>query len=522
MTSVTSEVVAEMVEKMRVREEDDDRTVLSKKLSYVLRHGAKQLELAITDGGFVSVAELLAVEPLFGGVPAEALLDVVRQSNSEKQRYELIRDGDSWLIRATTKHTIQGVSAPPAARPKKSPKKSSKGSGPKVPSPADEEKFCNTWKLDRLARQRLGELPPASRHLAMQRFGPGPEVPPSDYSKVLVAFCKRFKGQEDKDDKDERYIDQQEDERSGTASQQLLRSFERQAPGESHFDEQVTASGSVGAWAASARSSGDLGQLYPRYPSPGSSQRSFDGSPRGQVSPSSPGFHQGNQREELHLHGMPHQQPQMTATQLILASQHPQPHQQHQFQQQQHEQGLHTMQQQMPVVSKQKDLQHQLTQLQLQLQQLQTPHAQQCGSQPQHPPPQHPPQQQQQQPIGGQNGQHNQQQQPQMHQQHPRSQSFSSGAPPSPVLPPPPTLPAPQVFSENNPTGGYCPPHSFPSSGGQSRSPSSLMGRPPPGTFTANARGSQQDASPASSSQWEDEDRHPEGRCGNSGHHHLP
>ncbi|CAL1126665.1 unnamed protein product [Cladocopium goreaui] len=104
---MSAPVLAEMLEKMRVRETDDARTVLSKKLSYVLRHGAKQLDLSITNGGFVSVNELLAIRDLFGNVQAEDLLEVVESSNSEKQRYELIHEEDGWLIRATTKHTME-------------------------------------------------------------------------------------------------------------------------------------------------------------------------------------------------------------------------------------------------------------------------------------------------------------------------------------------------------------------------------------------------------------------------------
>lgn len=194
-------VIDEMSEKMRLKEGDDDRTVLSKKLSYVLRHGAKELGLNVDDGGFVSVSALLAVEPLFGGVPLEALVEIVEQSNMLKQRYELVlRDGD-YLIRATGKHTMTGLQ-----RERKGGSSSSGAGGRRgrgeaggqrrqsAPMPVlDEDEFCARWRLDRLARLRLGELAPASRQMAMQRFCPGPQVPASDFPKVFVAFCKRFR-----------------------------------------------------------------------------------------------------------------------------------------------------------------------------------------------------------------------------------------------------------------------------------------------------------------------------------------
>ena len=70
----------------------------------------------------------------------------------------------------------------------------------------EEDEFCRTWRLDKMARQRLAELPESSRQQAMQRFNPGPEVgsklkseklsgevPESDFPKLFVAFLKRFK-----------------------------------------------------------------------------------------------------------------------------------------------------------------------------------------------------------------------------------------------------------------------------------------------------------------------------------------
>lgn len=197
-------VLAEMLEKMRVKDGDDDRIVLSKKLSYVLRHGARQLELQISDGGFVSVRELLAIGPLFGGVAPRALMQFVDESNLEKKRYELQEqpDGD-YLIRAINKHTIDGLEKPNKPKDKERRARETRrdrgrdvavgGRGGETARPIVEEEFCAKWKLDRLARARLAELPKATRQQAMQKFRPGHEVPSGDYPKVFVAFCKRFK-----------------------------------------------------------------------------------------------------------------------------------------------------------------------------------------------------------------------------------------------------------------------------------------------------------------------------------------
>lgn len=185
--------VAEILEKMRVRDEDDDRTVLSKKLSYVLRHGAKQFDLQISDDGFVSVQELLSIGILFAGVSLETLVEFVDSSNAKKQRYELEEQpGNDFFIRAINKHTMDTVEKeklPTKEREHRPPRRSLN----REESLINEEAFCGRWKLDRLAKARLQELPTASRQQAMQRFRPGHEVPPNDYPKVFVAFCKRFK-----------------------------------------------------------------------------------------------------------------------------------------------------------------------------------------------------------------------------------------------------------------------------------------------------------------------------------------
>lgn len=201
-----SELFQNMFAKMRVKDGDDDRAVLSKKLSYVLRHGAKDLDLEMNADGFVQVADLLAVEMFFKGVTLEFLQDVVEQSNVDKSRYELIEESGAWLIRATGKHTISELK--PSTRDTKTRRpRGGQDGGPSGGSGRQrnvqhmsEDEFCQRWRLDRLARVRLGELPPSSRQIAMQRFNPVADVPPADYPKVFVAFCKRFRGKGGKDE----------------------------------------------------------------------------------------------------------------------------------------------------------------------------------------------------------------------------------------------------------------------------------------------------------------------------------
>lgn len=297
-------VATEMAEKMRIKEGDDERTVLSKKLSYVLRHGAKQLDLEVDDSGYVRINDLLACDELFGGVASEALLEVVKLSNVDKQRYEISeQDGESF-IRATGKHTMQGLAR---AETKKKSKRlsreagaSTSGAGGDRQRPSrqiTEEEFCSRWRLDRLARIRLTELPTASRQLAMQQFSPGPQVPASDFPKVFVAFCKRFR-QKGKDDglgldmDDDFEVEESPgNSRAGAAN----RSRGKKKSGRGREVDQAPAGGftssshgHVGDTFDTMQPSSkvgalslvevDSGHMNPYYPSPGSTPRS-DASP---------------------------------------------------------------------------------------------------------------------------------------------------------------------------------------------------------------------------------------------------
>ncbi len=79
-------------------------TSVSKSLSYVLRHRPDSLGLELGDGGWVSVAELLAAFERAGQSIARELLDTV-VAKSDKQRFELSEDGAR--IRARQGHSVE-------------------------------------------------------------------------------------------------------------------------------------------------------------------------------------------------------------------------------------------------------------------------------------------------------------------------------------------------------------------------------------------------------------------------------
>lgn len=201
-----SELLAEMVEKMRLRENDDEKTVLSKKLSYVLRHGAKQLDLEMTDTGFVPVNALLEIKDIFGSITMKDFMQFVMTSNMDKQRYEVVVKDYELLIRATGKHSVQvqGLEPKPPKPDRKGKKGSGSATGPRLGKASHlvtDDEFCTIWRLDRQARLRLSELSPGNRMMAIEQFSPPSHVPASDYSKVFVAFCNRFKRKQENEGK---------------------------------------------------------------------------------------------------------------------------------------------------------------------------------------------------------------------------------------------------------------------------------------------------------------------------------
>jgi cold shock CspA family protein len=80
---------------------DDSTTVISKMLSWMLRHGAKHrsVGLTINTEGWVKMADLLQTD-YFKDVPHDTLMKVIVDSNSQKPRYQL--SPDCVFIRAYT------------------------------------------------------------------------------------------------------------------------------------------------------------------------------------------------------------------------------------------------------------------------------------------------------------------------------------------------------------------------------------------------------------------------------------
>jgi len=79
---------------------------LSRALSYVLRHSAKDLGLELTSEGYVSVEKLLNLDAIKKHNATLAMVKKVVETN-DKKRFELSPDGT--MIRATQGHTIEEV-----------------------------------------------------------------------------------------------------------------------------------------------------------------------------------------------------------------------------------------------------------------------------------------------------------------------------------------------------------------------------------------------------------------------------
>mmetsp|Transcript_102310 Transcript_102310/g.161629 ORF Transcript_102310/g.161629 Transcript_102310/m.161629 type:complete len:509 (-) Transcript_102310:237-1763(-) len=97
---------------MSLKEGDDERTQISKKISWILRHGARKVAVEIDVDGWVVIADILALE-IMAGVTEEKLMDIIDESNQQKVRYE-VKDADDdrgKAIRAVSKHTIVGMTS---------------------------------------------------------------------------------------------------------------------------------------------------------------------------------------------------------------------------------------------------------------------------------------------------------------------------------------------------------------------------------------------------------------------------
>ncbi|KAL4512893.1 hypothetical protein ABPG72_017578 [Tetrahymena utriculariae] len=92
------------------RRDDNPDTGLSKKLAWLLRHGAEKEGLNIGTDGFILLQEILQRKD-FSGVTFERVKSIV--DNNDKKRYELQEREENgalqWYIRATQGHTISSI-----------------------------------------------------------------------------------------------------------------------------------------------------------------------------------------------------------------------------------------------------------------------------------------------------------------------------------------------------------------------------------------------------------------------------
>ncbi|KAG2144582.1 hypothetical protein DEU56DRAFT_732488 [Suillus clintonianus] len=99
--------------KLRGHPRDDPRIRVSKSLSWLLRHGAKNAGLDMREDGYAKVTDVLS-NPMFRDVNFSQLQEIV--SKDQKQRYHLLSEprssdspSDIWWIRANQGHSLKTV-----------------------------------------------------------------------------------------------------------------------------------------------------------------------------------------------------------------------------------------------------------------------------------------------------------------------------------------------------------------------------------------------------------------------------
>lgn len=129
-----------------MKHDDHARIEISKKISYILRRGAKALDVDMDADGWVKLEDLVMVD-FVGAISMAKLLDVVEQSNKQKQRYELKEAPLGYFIRASGKRgtdhaatrretrTVQSLAArrPVDERPLEAVHREQPGKGSKAP-----------------------------------------------------------------------------------------------------------------------------------------------------------------------------------------------------------------------------------------------------------------------------------------------------------------------------------------------------------------------------------------------------
>lgn len=87
---------------MSLKPGDDERTGISKRISWILRHGARKASVTLDDEGWASVDEFLNCD-ILADFEKDKLLDVIQESNSQKARYEFREENGRRYIRAISK-----------------------------------------------------------------------------------------------------------------------------------------------------------------------------------------------------------------------------------------------------------------------------------------------------------------------------------------------------------------------------------------------------------------------------------
>lgn len=94
--------------------DDDERTAISKKISWILRHGAAKVNIKVDEEGWVKVSDLLDTE-ILEEVSKDTLMAVIVDSNAQKLRYKL--KDDCQYIKAYSKTerkaTTDAINLPP-------------------------------------------------------------------------------------------------------------------------------------------------------------------------------------------------------------------------------------------------------------------------------------------------------------------------------------------------------------------------------------------------------------------------
>jgi len=133
--------------------DDDERTGISKKVSWILRHGAQKVNVKMDTEGWVKVDDLLSAD-ILEDVSQETLMAVIVDKNAQKLRYKLKETPEGMFVKAYSKTERKATSGALAGE---QPEKRGSGGGlrqeaqPFVPSgafsPGDLPQLGYPWPL---------------------------------------------------------------------------------------------------------------------------------------------------------------------------------------------------------------------------------------------------------------------------------------------------------------------------------------------------------------------------------------